>query len=71
MQYFCKNHECKRIFLAEDLGQWTKPQAWRYCFECESGQYPIIREKPVTEFTKIKIKKMLASKQIKKASETT
>jgi hypothetical protein len=58
MQYVCKNPQCKKMFLAEDVKGCVTPQTWRYCPECESNSFPVIREKPKN------LKKKLQGKKI-------
>ena len=43
MQYFCKNPNCGRIFIAEDFYGRMTPETFRYCDECESNGFPVIR----------------------------
>ena len=43
MPFFCKNPECNRIFLGEDLYKRTTPETYRYCSECEENGFPKIR----------------------------
>ena len=43
MQHICKNPECNRIFLAEDLYKRTTPETFRYCTDCEKKGFPKIR----------------------------
>lgn len=43
MQYFCKNPQCNRIFLAEDLYGRITPETFRYCEKCEGKGFTKIR----------------------------
>ena len=43
MQSICKNPDCGRIFIAEDLYERKTPEKYRYCAECEAKGLPIIR----------------------------
>jgi len=44
MQFICKNQNCGRIFIAEDLYERKTPEKYRYCDECEAKGFPIIRQ---------------------------
>lgn len=44
MQFICKNQDCGRMFIAEDLYERKTPEKYRYCAECEANGFPVIRQ---------------------------
>ena len=63
IQYICKNSKCDNIFLAEDIGNWSEPQKWRYCPECEAKGFEVIRKKPITENLANRMQKLRSKKR--------
>lgn len=59
MQYLCKNTGCGRIFIEKDLYGRMTPETFRYCLECETFGFPVIREDK-------KNKKMIRTTSFKK-----